>query len=59
MLGSNRYEPLETTEGMTATKEAQTLEENRAAKIFPTMFHESLLLVERLLTRPHAQLVTD
>ena len=57
MLESNCYEPLETTEEMTATNKAQTLEENKAAKNIATMFHESLLLGERLLNRTHAQLV--
>ena len=57
MLESNHYEPLEATEEMNATKKAQTLEENKPAKNIATMFHESLLLGERLLTRTHAKLV--
>ena len=36
MLESNWYELLETTEEMNATKNAQTLEENKAAKNIAT-----------------------
>ena len=51
MLESNHYESLETNEEMTATKNAQTLEENKLAKDIATTFDKSLLLGERLLTR--------
>ena len=37
MLESNCYELLETTDEMTATNKAQTLEENKAAKNIATI----------------------